>query len=96
MSKRTQSFNWVLDPGKFLSDKEAKKLLETAKERAQFAIVQGRKIPVRDYFIVDLAMSTGLRVMEMAHLTCGDIFIQDGRYSLLVRKGKGGKRRMVC
>ena len=56
MSKRTQSFNWVLDPGKFLSEEEAKKLLETAKERAQFAVAQGRKIPVRNYFIVDLAM----------------------------------------
>ena len=95
MSKRTHTFNWILDPGKFLSEEEAKKLLETGKERAQFAVAQGRKTPVRDYFIVDLAMSTGLRVMEMAHLTCGDIFIQDGRFSLLVRRGKGGKRRLV-
>jgi site-specific recombinase XerD len=95
MSKRTHAFNWVLDPGKFLSEEEAKRLLETAKDRAQFAVAQGRKTPVRDYFIVDLAMSTGLRVMEVAHLTCGDIFIQDGRFSLLVRRGKGGKRRLV-
>jgi integrase len=84
MSKRTHTFNWVLDPGKFLMKEEAKKLLETAKGRAQLAVTQGRKAPVRDYFIVDLAMSTGLRVMEMAHLTCGDIFIQDERFSLLV------------
>jgi site-specific recombinase XerD len=95
MSKRTHTFNWILDPGKFLSDEEAKKLLETAKERAQIAVEQGRKTPVRDYFIVDLAMSTGLRVMEMALLTCGDIFIQDGRFSLLVRRGKNGKKRLV-
>jgi site-specific recombinase XerD len=95
MSKQTHSFNWVLDPGKFLSEEEAKKLLETAKERAKIAVEQGRKIPVRDYFIVDLAMSTGLRVMEMALLACGDIFIQDGRFSLLVRRGKNGKRRLV-
>jgi len=95
MSKRTHTFNWILDPGKFISDEEAKKLLETAKERAQIAVEQGRKTHVRDYFIVDLAMSTGLRVMEMALLACGDIFIQDGRFSLLVRRGKNGKRRLV-
>jgi site-specific recombinase XerD len=95
ISKRTHTFNWILDPGKFLSEEEAKRLLETAKERDQLAVARGLRAPVRDYFIVDLAMSAGLRVMEVTSLTCGDIFIQDGRFSLLVRRGKGGKRRLV-
>ncbi|MHC4736983.1 MAG: tyrosine-type recombinase/integrase [Planctomycetota bacterium] len=33
--------------------------------------------------------------MEIAQLSCGDVFIQDAVYSLLVRKGKGGKQRLV-
>ncbi|NIP55435.1 MAG: tyrosine-type recombinase/integrase [Phycisphaerae bacterium] len=56
---------------------------------------RGHNVPVRDYFIIDLALSTGLRVMEIAQLSCGDVFIQDAFYSLLVRKGKGGKQRLV-
>jgi site-specific recombinase XerD len=87
--------NWVLEPDKFLSLQEAKTLLETARLRAETAIARGHKIAVRDYFIVDLALSTGLRVMEIAQLNCGDVFIQDDICSLLVRRGKGGKKRLV-
>jgi integrase len=94
-SGRMNGINWVLEPDKFLSLQEATTLLETARVRAETARVQGHKIPVRDYFIIDLALSTGLRVMEIAQLNCGDVFIQDDIYSLLVRKGKGGKRRLV-
>jgi integrase/recombinase XerC len=50
---------------------------------------------VRDWFIVELALSTGLRVMEIAQLKCGDFFLKGPVCSLLVRKGKGGKKRLV-
>lgn len=94
-SGKTTRINWVLEPGKFLSSREAKELLETARYRAETARVRGNKVPIRDYFIIDLALSTGLRVMEIAHLNCGDIFSQDDTSSLLVRNGKGGKKRLV-
>ena len=94
-SRKTTGINWVLEPGKFLSSPEAKKLLNTAKERAETAKVRGHKIPARDYFIIDLALSTGLRVMEIAHLNCGDVFFRDNTSLLIVRKGKGGKKRLV-
>jgi len=95
MIKRTTKFNWVLEPSKFLTKEEAKKLLETARDRAEVVFAKRRKIPVRDYLIIDLALSTGLRVMEIAQLDCGDVFIRDGISSLLVRNGKCGKRRLV-
>lgn len=87
--------NWVLDPGKFLSREEVDKLLETVRKRAKEAMARGNKVAVRDYFILDLALSTGLRVMEIAQLKCGDIFLRDGFCVLLVRNGKGGKKRLV-
>ena len=93
--RKTAGINWVLEPGKFLSSHEAKKLLETARYRAETAKVRGHKVPVRDYFIIDLALSTGLRVMEIAHLNCGDVFFQDNTSLLIVRIGKGGKKRLV-
>lgn len=87
--------NWVLDPGKFLTPEEASKLLETTRKRAKVAIARGNKVAVRDCFIVDLGLATGLRVMEIAQLKCADVFLREGFCALLVRKGKGGKKRMV-
>jgi len=95
MIKRATKFNWILEPSKFLTKEEAKKLLETARSRAEVMFAKKRKIAVKDYLIVDLALSTGLRVMEIAQLDCGDFFIRDGTSSLLVRNGKCGKRRLV-
>jgi site-specific recombinase XerD len=87
--------NWVLDPTKFMSQEEATRLLKTAKNIAKAAVPLGHKVAVRDYFIVHLALSTGLRVMEIAQLKCGDIFTADNVSSLLVRRGKNGKKRLV-
>ncbi len=87
--------NWILDPGKFLSREEIDSLIRTASQRAAVASGRGRKTPVRDYFIVDLALSTGLRVMEIAQLKCKDVFLRDKFCALYVRKGKGGKKRLV-
>jgi len=95
MIKRATKFNWVLEPSKFLSKEEAKKLLEEARDRAEVAFTKRQKTPVRDYLIIDLALSTRLRVMEIAQLNCGDVFIRDGISSLLVRNGKCSKRRLV-
>lgn len=58
-------------------------------------MARGNKVAVRDYFIVDLALSTGLRVAEIADLKCKDIFLRDRFCALLVRNGKGGKKRLV-
>lgn len=87
--------DWVVGPEKFLSREEVRKLIRIAKRRANLARARGHKTAVRDHFIVDLALSTGLRVMEVAQLNCGDVSIRDGVSSLLVRCGKGGKKRLV-
>ena len=84
-----------MDPGKFLTREEANKLLDIVRRRANAAIARGQKVAVRDCFIVDMALSTGLRVAEIAHLKCGDIFLKGPVCSLLVRRGKGGKKRLV-
>lgn len=87
--------NWVLEPDKFLSKDEAARLLNAAKRRADFALAESKKIAVRDYFIIHLGLTTGLRVMEIAALRCGDLFLDNKICSILVRKGKGSKKRLV-
>lgn len=87
--------NWVLEPGKYLNKDEVSRLFEVTKRRAESAHVRGKKIAIRDYFIIHLALTTGLRVMEIASLNCGDLFLDDKLCSILVRRGKGNKKRVV-
>jgi len=93
--KKGGSFDWVIDESKFLSAQEVKKLKETTRRRALVAERNGAKVAVRDWLLIDLALSTGLRVQEIADLKCGDVFVSDGKSSLLVRNGKGGRARVV-
>ena len=87
--------SWILEPGKFLTKDEAAKLLNVARDRAKESQIRGKKVAIRDYFIIHLALSTGLRVMEIAGLKCSDLFLDEKICSVLVRKGKGCKKRLV-
>jgi integrase len=86
--------SWEADV-KFLTLEEIKRLKQTCSSRAWWGGKLGRKIPVRDWLIIHIALSTGLRVQEIAHLNCGDILLADGLNAVIVRQGKGGKRRLV-
>lgn len=90
-----QNNTWILNPQKFLSEQQAKTLLTVSQHSAQQAHMKGQKVAIRDYFIMHLALTTGLRVMEMAALNCGDIYLGNPMSSVLVRKGKGNKKRQV-
>ena len=93
--KTITSGDWILTPDKYMSKEQTSRLLKTAARRAERAIVENQKTAIRDYFVIHLALSTGLRVMEIAVLACGDLFLDEKLCSVLVRKGKGGKRRLV-
>ena len=49
----------------------------------------------RDLAIMKLLLNTGLRVSELCSLMWSDIKITSRKGSLIVRKGKGGKRREI-
>lgn len=87
--------NWILDESKFLTTEEVARLRRTTRRRAEKALKTGAKTAVRDWLVIDLVMSTGLRVQEVANLKCKDLFLDGSRSSLLVRNGKGGKSRLV-
>jgi site-specific recombinase XerD len=85
----------VLEPGKYLNREEASRLLRVARRRAETAQAKGQKVAIRDYFIIHLALMTGLRVMEIASLKCGDVYLTNAMCSLIVKRGKGGKKRVI-
>jgi len=80
---------------KFLTEDELKRLRNVGKGGDETARQVGRKIPVRDWLVIDLALSTGLRVNEIRELKCGDIMMTDDYSLITVRNGKGGKMRTV-
>ena len=86
---------WIVTPDKFLTDEESKKLRRMCEEAAIIAKSKGNQLAVRNRFIIETALGTGLRVSELANLKVDDIHIRKGQYSLTVNNGKGGKHRVV-
>jgi len=71
--------------------------LRTSIEAArQEGLATHDRLAVRNAVMVELLLGSGLRVSELCGLATGDVYLQNGRADLLVRRGKGGKARMVA
>ncbi|MFC1955774.1 tyrosine-type recombinase/integrase [Chloroflexota bacterium] len=98
-------FNWleredliIENPFKNLKaprvDKKLVQALSANEIERLFKVCSGKSaMEVRNKAILSVFLDTGLRISELANLTLDDVNFDDG--SLLVRKGKGGKQRVV-
>jgi len=87
--------HYHIERDRFFDRQERARLLRTCKERAELDQAKGRTTwPVR-YMLVDLALFSGLRVAEIADLKVGDLVLKAENPYLIVRKGKGGRKRSV-
>jgi len=86
---------WELTPQKYLSPVELAKLLNRADELYQLGLAKKRKRFVRDWFLINTAIYTGLRRAEICDLMVADVRVGNGQSHIIVRKGKGGKARTV-
>ncbi|MFI4911974.1 MAG: tyrosine-type recombinase/integrase [Sedimentisphaeraceae bacterium JB056] len=66
--------NWVLERDKFLNKQQASRLLSVVTHRAKS---NASKTATRDRFIIHLALSTGLRVIEISQLHCSDLLFNE-------------------
>ncbi|MFZ4394587.1 MAG: tyrosine-type recombinase/integrase [Kiritimatiellia bacterium] len=87
--------NWDLPPERFLTQQEIGGLLVRAHELMALGKARKRKPLVRDAMIIFTALYTGLRRFEICGLMLQDLGIGNGRSHIIVRNGKGGKRRTV-
>tara|TARA_R110002072_G_scaffold128623_13_gene266488 strand:+ start:7803 stop:8474 length:672 start_codon:yes stop_codon:yes gene_type:complete len=83
-----------LEPTRILEPVEISQLLTFARATRDDALDRGLKVAVRDWFLVELALGSGLRVFELAALTCEDMILRASA-ALRVRHGKGDKARVV-
>lgn len=93
--KKKPNFSWTLDENKYLKLHEVRRLRSISKKAKVSVARQGKAMVVRDWFMIEIGLYSGLRVQEMADLKCGDLNIQSHQSSLNVRRGKGGKSRNV-
>jgi site-specific recombinase XerD len=85
---------WTLDRQKFLSEAEVKKLRRVVEDKALADLQKGRTTWPRFWMIVDLAVSAGLRVSEIAGLRVGNLYLNSREPRIQVT-GKGQKTRDV-
>ena len=98
-------FNWlereeliIENPFKNLKppkiDKKVIQALSPAEIDRLFKVCSGKNmLDVRNRAILSVFLDTGLRISELVNLTLDDVDFDNG--SLLIRKGKGGKQRVV-
>jgi len=86
-------FSWSINETKYLDIKMVKKL-RLAVIKA-WTLAPRKLITARDWFMVELGLSAGLRVDEMTNLKISDLHLNGFQPSLIVRHGKGNKPRTV-
>jgi site-specific recombinase XerD len=86
-------YSWSINETKYLDIKKVKKLrLALIKARV---LTPNKLITARNWFMVELGLSAGLRVDEMVNLKISDLNLNDRQPSLMVKQGKGNKPRTV-
>lgn len=86
---------WILTPEKYLKENEIQRLRTFLEEKAIVAQAKKQKKPIRDWAVIDIALSAGLRASEICNLKIRDIHIGKGANSIFISKGKGKKDRLV-
>lgn len=79
----------------FMTEQQIKRLKDTLRREAREGKEKGNYVAVRDWCILHVALDAGLRVSEICDLTIGDLLIDQGNSSIIVRSGKGDKKRGV-
>jgi integrase/recombinase XerD len=80
---------------KYFSEPQIRLIRRHARDRANLAVQRGQVTAPREWMLIDLLTSTGLRAAEAANLRCGDLQAGYGQSAVFVRDGKGHKCRVV-
>jgi site-specific recombinase XerD len=83
---------WIVTPDKFLGASDVRNLRSTMAAAAK----TGDRYAVRNAAILETLLGTGLRVSELCALVLADLYLDQGAANVLVRRGKGGKSRLVA
>ncbi|MCK5707625.1 MAG: tyrosine-type recombinase/integrase [Candidatus Aureabacteria bacterium] len=92
---RKRKRRWIIGEDKIFSIEEIDRIRNVC-WKLKWDGIKGKKYYlVRDWFMIQLGLFTGLRVDEMRQLKIEDIHIRGSHSSLFVKNGKGGRKRNV-
>ena len=80
---------------KYFTNRQIKFLRRTVRGQAELNEQKGKVTGIREWMVIDLLTSSGLRVSEAADLRVGDVMTGYGESAIYVRDGKGSKSRTV-
>jgi len=92
--RRKNNHVWIIDESKCFGIEEVQKLKKYCEELKTTGINNKNFTSVRNWFMIELGLNTGLRVNEMASLKHKNLLI-DGVRSSIVVIGKGNKKRAI-
>ena len=84
-----------IDGIKYFTEQQIKMLRASVKELADLDQAKGRVTAVREWMVIDLITSSGMRVAETANVRCGDLKIGFSDSEVFVRCGKGSRSRHI-
>ena len=96
ISKKKQKTkqSWGMDERKYLGKAEVRKLISFCNNARRIGSQNKKFTRLREWFMVELGLNTGLRVQEMAELKGNNLLIDKDRSSIVLI-GKGNKKRAV-
>jgi len=80
---------------KYLNVAQINLLRRTVKEKGELSLLKKGKTGVRDWMVVDLLSSSGVRASEAANIRVGDLNIGYAESSIFIRCGKGRVSRTI-
>lgn len=84
-----------IDGIKYFTEQQIKMLRRLVREQSELDQVKGRITAIREWMVIDLITSSGMRVGEAANMRCGDLKIGYSECEVFVRCGKGSRSRHI-
>ena len=84
-----------IDGIKYFTEQQIRMLRRSVRDRANSHESKGLVTGIREWMVIDLLTSSGVRVSEAANVRCGDLKIGYSECELFVRHGKGARSRHI-
>ncbi len=84
-----------IDGIKYFNKPRIRLIRRTVRDKAELDMARGKITSAREWLVIDILTSTGVRVSEAANLRCGDLKIGYAQSEIFIRNGKGAKSRTI-
>ena len=84
-----------VDGIKYFNNQQIKYLRRTVRDRAELDRSKNNTTGIKEWMVIDLLTSTGIRVDEASKIRCGDIRAGYAESALFIHQGKGSRSRTV-